>query len=130
MFRRNKLRNRQKQERQHQKEEHSNDRPICPQRRNEEHHREETPKNQVDAERERECARVSGISIFDAERRDQEHGEAEPEGAVAAVDRRAERVADAEFHDASYELGEAAHEDGEPEDGLVRSYCALRVGVW
>lgn len=62
---------------------------------------------------------VATVGFLDAEGGDEEHGEGEPEGAVGAVNGTTEGVADAELEDAGDELGGAAEEDGEAEDGLV-----------
>ena len=102
---------------------------VGPEGAEEEDQGEEAPHDEVHAQGDGVGPGFAGVGRPDAEGGDEEHGVGEPEGAVAAVQGGAEGVADAELHHARGELGGAAEEDGEAEDGLVGAYAAKGVGA-
>ncbi len=117
----------EEEERQEKEAEDDEDGNVGAQRGDEEDERQEAPQDEKDAQCKRVRALVAGVRLLDAERGHEKHGKGEPEGAIGAVDRGTKGVADAELHDAGDELGSAAEEDGEAEDGLVRTDIAERI---
>lgn len=107
--------------------EHEQDGDVCLERGDEEDEGQEAPQDEEDAQGEAVGSVVPPVRVPDGQVRHEEHGIGEPEGAVRAVGRRAEGVADAELHQAGKELGDAAKEDGQPKDGLVRAGAAKGV---
>lgn len=127
MLRRDEIGDRQKQKGQDEEEKHEDDSVVGPQGGNQEHETQETPCDQVDPEGKSECPLVSLVCVLDAERRDQEHGKAEPKGAIRAVHSRPKCVSHSELHDACDKLRCATHEDGQSEDGLVGTDFPFRI---
>lgn len=130
MRRADKLRNSEEEERERERDEHGEDGDVGAQRGEDEEEREQAPGDEVNAHGDGEGTLVAAVGRFEAEGGDHEHGKGEPEGTVGAVDGATKAVAHAELEDAGDELGSAAVEDGEAEDGLVWAHWAEGISSW
>lgn len=127
MFRGNKVGDTEEQISKDQEEKHTQDREISSKRRDEKQHCQETPHDQVDTQGESVSSLITLVRGFNAEFRQHEHSETQPERAVGTVDCRTEGVADTEFHQTCEDLGSSAHEDHNSEGGLVWTHVAFWV---
>ena len=90
---------------------------------------QEAPQDQKDAEGKAVCAVIAIVCSLDTKVGDEEHGKGKPESTIRTVHGGTEGVAYTEFHEACEKLGNAAEEDSQTEDGLVRANTAERVVI-
>ena len=102
---------------------------VCLESGDEEDESQEAPQDQENTQGKAVCAVIAVVCSLDTKIRDVEHGEGKPESTIRTVDSGTEGVANAEFHEPCEKLGNAAEEDSQTEDGLVRANAAERVVI-